>query len=564
MERANREPGFFGGSPTARLGHLPLLPRTGIALAAITGLALFAMVASVMIAQTAKDDAAAINQAGSLRMQSYRMLSLVQQASEGERLDQAMAYFERTLNGATIHDALPGYDHPLVQHYEAIRRQWTTRLRPLLAQGGDKLAGTVEDFVADLDTLVAGMQQQAETRIRLLRLIQGVAIFLTLAVICALYANLERRVENKTHNLKRSNDALKLLLDTARSMATDSTDGPALQGTVERLAAILGGNPVTLCLAQPEAHRAYSSHSSSPAGPPGFCSAPECGNCLQLSRGCQRSMIEPGVVVIPLADRDCGYGVLLIQYPDGAVPERWKLRLAEAVAGQIASALARARELRQKRHLALMEERAVIARELHDSLAQSLAYLKIQVSRMQTLRRRGAGNDALEPVMAELREGLSEAYRHLRELLVAFRLKINEPGLEPALEATVAEFSKRDDIAIRLDVRGIGAPLDANAEIHLLHIAREALANIVHHARASEAEVVLTETATGELLLTVDDNGIGLPQRFEKAHHFGTRIMQERTESLGGTLSIERRPAGGTRVQVRFPRRAASPRSAAA
>src|SRR3546814_10496041 len=84
-----------------------------------------------------------------------------------------------------------------------------------------------------------------------------------------------------------------------------------------------------------------------------------------------------------------------------------------------------------------------IARELHDSLAQALSYMKLQVSRMQTLMRRGEPVQTLETVTAELREGLNNAYRQLRELLTTFRLQIHDDGLIQELKDTADRKSTR-------------------------------------------------------------------------------------------------------------------------
>src|SRR5690606_5149734 len=139
-------------------------------------------------------------------------------------------------------------------------------------------------------------------------------------------------------------------------------------------------------------------------------------------------------------------GVLLLRHPLQQRPAGWQQDLLEALAGHIATALSLGERRRQQHRLALMQERATIARELHDSLAQALSYLKIQIGRLQNLIDRDAGRAPLTEVAGELREGVSSAYRQLRELLGTFRLKVDTPGLEPALVNTVAEFRRRGDL----------------------------------------------------------------------------------------------------------------------
>jgi two-component system, NarL family, nitrate/nitrite sensor histidine kinase NarX len=599
-----------------------VLLRTGLIMGCITLMALFSMVSTIVIAETARGDAAALNMAGSLRMQAFRIATQLLSEPGSAFADRGtfpeMREFDRRLRSDILLEPIPKRPaHPVQQAYNRVEQRWEREMKPLLLsylEGQQPDARTdflsqVENFSHDVDHLVRSIQREAETRIQLLRLLQGIAIFLTLGLVfLAMYLlratimqplgellaaarraqrgdlsvrvshttddeigtlgasfntmaesleqmrrGLEREVERKTADLTRSNDALKLLYETARSLTPETLDADLLRSTLRRLSEIVDTGPVTLCLGQEGGARAYRSISVHPEGAPEFCEPPAaCARCMEQTVSRRGTARTPGVASIPLVDKEQHYGVLLLEYAPGGLPAPWKLRLAEAVADQIATALTRSNQSREKRRLALMEERAVIARELHDSLAQSLSYLKIQVSRLQTLSRKGPANPALDPVLQELRKGLNESYRHLRELLANFRLQMNEEGLEQALQETAAEFSKRGGINIELDVGLEGPPLESNHEVHLLHIAREALSNVVQHARASTARLSLHQTSDGACTLTVDDDGLGIPEHFEKIHHYGTRIMRERADSLGGTFSIGRAPTGGTRVQVRF------------
>src|SRR5690606_32523728 len=147
----------------------------------------------------------------------------------------------------------------------------------------------------------------------------------------------------------------------------------------------------------------------------------------------------------------------------------------------VAAALVTARRLQDAQRIGLYRERSVIARELHDSLAQSRSIMKIQVARL------GAELDVgRDPgrIVTELRAGLYGAYRQLRELLTTFRLQVGERGLGGSLEAAIEEFASRSGIEIVLDNRLPDAALSATEQIHVLQIVREALANVLRHARA--------------------------------------------------------------------------------
>ena len=264
------------------------------------------------------------------------------------------------------------------------------------------------------------------------------------------------------------------------------------------------------------------------------------------------------VLSLPLQDTEHHYGVLQLEMPPGKELAPWQTQLLDALSRHIGIAIGTARRTEQSRRLSLLEERAALARELHDSLAQSLAYMKIQVSRLKPLvpaansvqARPGMGSEAGE-VLAELREGLNSAYRQLRELLTTFRLRIEGEGLAAALETTVTEFSSRGSIPIALEAHLAGCTLSPNEEIHALQIVREALSNVLNHAQAQQAEVKVMCNSDGSVSATVTDDGIGI-QQSAGVHHYGMTIMEERAKNLGGQLTVENLPALGTRVTLHF------------
>jgi two-component system nitrate/nitrite sensor histidine kinase NarX len=205
---------------------------------------------------------------------------------------------------------------------------------------------------------------------------------------------------------------------------------------------------------------------------------------------------------------------------------------------------------------ALNEERAAIARELHDSLAQSLSYLKIQVSLLQTmLKNESNGASNVDTVLQELRNTLSAANLQLRELITTFRLTMHGKTFAQALEDSIDEFERRSSIAFDLDNRLPVGQLTVAEEMQLLLILREALSNVVRHAHASYCWVSVRLTDDGAVYLGVDDDGTGMRSAIHDAEpHHGLVIMQERAHGLGGTLRIEEREGGGTSLRMHCPR----------
>ncbi len=619
-----------------------LLLRMGLAMATITAFAFISMLSSVIIAELTQGVASAINQAGTLRMQSYRIASALAQELDAGDLkpvyaritDKRAAEFEERLLDARLVSVLSkDPDDKLTAIYNHIFKQWQTRIKPLFfdsegrssyGKGGESRLGRakylsiVDEFVADIDKMVKLLEEDVESKIRLLRLIQISSLFLTLIVVfltmylmnnrvlvplrdlleCAKgarrgdfsvrsryttnddelgqlgaafnvmaedlskkYTDLEERVRAKTSDLERSNRSLELLYKTTNRLHTAAFSDTVYAELLKDIERLLGVGPGTICLTADNGARAFKlATTRRPCkGEIDTCSPPDCAACfgshnthtMQFPR---RNGKPLRIVSTPIRDQKQQYGVLLTEIPPHGKLEEWQMRSLEAVAHHIGIAINITRRATESRRLALLEERSVIARELHDSLAQSLSYLKIQVARLNaTLGRPEEGVSAATPIIEELREGISRAYRQLRELLTTFRLKIDGPGLSAALEETVEEFRGRSGIAITLDNQLGGCQLTANEEIHVLHIIREALANVTRHSKAEKAEVsICYDSETERVTIRIEDNGIGIDEEAERRDHYGLAIMNERASGLGGVIQISRIPEGGTRVKLVF------------
>jgi two-component system nitrate/nitrite sensor histidine kinase NarX len=185
--------------------------------------------------------------------------------------------------------------------------------------------------------------------------------------------------------------------------------------------------------------------------------------------------------------------------------------------------------------------------------------MKIQLLRLTTLLD-AAQAPAARGVADELREGVSAAYRQLRELLTTFRLQLDGKGLKSALRGVVDDLRRRTGLDAELHDELHGLELSANEQVHLLQIVREALANVERHAGAAHVAVRLARAGDGaDIELSVEDDGAGVAAGVDLAsarpQHFGVSIMRDRARALGGDLRVEARAGGGTRVALRFPSR---------
>ncbi len=384
--------------------------------------------------------------------------------------------------------------------------------------------------------------------------------------LARLYGSLEKQVAEKTRDLERRNESLALLYETTRMLADRPLDATVLTGVLTMVRKALGAEAGVICsrhggtlrglpLARDE-EGVRACLLDDPAAGPGHHG--ECVRCAPGADGSVTWRIEPGVagerrvIGIPLADGGVSYGVMPLVLPPGRALEAWQLELAATVGRHIGAALAAAERREEHRQLGVLEERAAIARELHDSLAQSLSYTKIQIVRLAaSLEERGASPQTTS-VLAEMREGVSTAYRQLRELLTTFRLSLGQEGVGGLLRDAVAEFERRSGVRATLDNELMSTELSANEQVHVLQVVREALTNIEHHAHATHAWVALQRMADGSIEVRVEDDGIGIAVARSPHGHFGLSIMGDRAASVGGRLDIEARSPAGTRVRLRF------------
>ncbi|MBE2896930.1 nitrate/nitrite two-component system sensor histidine kinase NarQ [Pasteurellaceae bacterium HPA106] len=234
-------------------------------------------------------------------------------------------------------------------------------------------------------------------------------------------------------------------------------------------------------------------------------------------------------------------------YPD--------LRTIENIAQMLGRALYSAQLAKQQQQLLLMQERSIIARELHDSLAQVLAFLQIQLTLLKRAIEREMDGNAPKSlqIVSQFETALSDGYTQLRELLATFRLTVSESNLALALQEVIDNLQPNSDAKITLECALPSQILSAQQQIHLLQIVREAVLNSIKHANASLIEVIARPNADGENEVIVRDNGVGIGSLHEPSGHYGLNIMAERAQELNATLNIMPREKGGTEVRLCLP-----------
>ena len=220
--------------------------------------------------------------------------------------------------------------------------------------------------------------------------------------------------------------------------------------------------------------------------------------------------------------------------------------LLEALTMQLAGAMENLRLNSLGLEAAVSQERTFLARELHDSIAQSLAFLKIQVQLMRDAIAQGEPQQ-VQHVLEEIDAGVRESYGDVRELLMHFRTRTNAEDIEPALRTTLRKFEHQSGVGTHLQMHGEGLPLAPDTQIQVLHIVQEALSNVRKHAQAQR--VWLDVYKQPQWRLEVRDDGIGFSSAAGRDEtHVGLRIMSERAERLGAQLEVHSTPGRGSSV----------------
>lgn len=602
--------------------------------------------------------AAAVNEAGRMRMRSYQLaLSLQQKPVDAVKfsaeVSAQLAEFDRSVallrrGDSTRPLAVPWDRHTRAQ-FEGVVRDWQRlRAQALSIANGAAPPGSLNAYVSDLvgqvHLFVSAVERHLSGWTTLLRTFQlammVLAILSALALMYAgyvvilepvsrlksalrdieqgdfatrvivdagdemgsladgfnsmaenlhsLYGNLESKVREKTASLETKQQRLSALYEVAAFVASAETLEELAHGFAKHMRRIAQADAVAIRWSD-VANERYVLLGSD-CLPHVMTEEEQCvlsGDCLCGAKVEAGTM--PSVRVIPILDATrslsrqsaalrvhdhcerAGYTTLitvplglhmrvlgeveLFYRGDPALSEEEKA-LFEALASHLAGAMESLRAAALGREAAIASERQLLAQELHDSIAQSLAFLKIQ---MQLLRDAMARHDqpAVDAAMDELDVGVRESYSDVRELLLHFRVRTHTDDIEPALRETISKFELQSKIRAHLSVHGHGLPLPPDVQIQVLHIVQEALSNTRKHAKATQVWVdVQTQP---HWRVQVRDNGCGFDLKAGPPDHthVGMSIMRERAQRIGADLHCESGP-DGTLIELRLPNLVAS------
>jgi two-component system, NarL family, nitrate/nitrite sensor histidine kinase NarX len=221
-----------------------------------------------------------------------------------------------------------------------------------------------------------------------------------------------------------------------------------------------------------------------------------------------------------------------------------------------------ARIERERLRLTVMRERQEMVNEVHDALAQTLAYARMRLPLLSDAIQAHDEPKALK-YFSDLKTAVTEVHDNLREVMTYFRTRMDPLGLMHALTTIADSYFSRNAIALEISNTVPHLNLDDEQEVQVFYIIQEALANIAKHSMARHAVVRISQTPQ-HLEFVIEDDGLGMDEPnvstivtsarpLVPSTHFGLDIMQSRAQRLGGKLEVGSRDGVGTRVRLRIP-----------
>jgi two-component system nitrate/nitrite sensor histidine kinase NarX len=603
-------------------------------------LVLVSTAATLWVSWQLDGGAAAVNEAGRMRMQAYRMSLAVGMGQRGD-LPALIAEFDRSLSALRDGDPerplfLPR-DELVHEKFETVARNWTTfRARWLdreQAKLGELRAQT-GSFVADIDAMVIVIESHMARWTSLLYLLQVAVLALAVLVAAILvytgyvfvlepvaqlkqaiekiqegnfdtrvdhvsrdefgmlatgfngmadhlqsmYRNLEHKVAEKTRELEEKKERLEGLYEVTSLVANTTALDDLARGFIKSVARIARADGATIRWSD-QGNRRYLMLAAQ-GMPQSLVDTEQCidkGTChcgaVVAESGLRVVAIVPTVpaqsgpdtsplpcaragfrtvINIPVRLHERTMGEVDLFFNARVEPTPALRSLLEALGSHLAGAMENLRLNAMEKEAAVSQERTYIARELHDSIAQSLAFLKIQVQLMRDAVR--SGNPAeIQQVLEEIDTGVRESYGDVRELLMHFRTRTNVEDIEPALLTTLRKFEHQSGIKATLTMQGQGMPLAPDLQIQVLHIVQEALSNVRKHAGATQVSLDVRQQPAWRF--EVKDDGVGFDAgdgEFDETH-VGLRIMKERAQRIGAELAVSSAPGRGSSIVLTLP-----------
>lgn len=578
--------------------------------------------------------AAAVNEAGRMRMQAWRITSAVQTGVDDVAVKALVGHFEESLallrNGDASRPLAVPWDAQVLDKFAAVESLWLIQRQQWLRQHASEMAPSIQTtdaFVQAIDQLVLAIEKHLSRLTAILNLFQlammafaigGAVVMLYTGYLYvinpltrlrqglsqvqsgkfatrievdtadefgqvatgfnqmagtleSLYKGLESQVEAKTRDIEAQRMRLEALYEVSAFLAQASSIEELARGFSQRVRTLMKADAGAVRWSDDVSERYLMlasdcfPHDILDEERSLLAGACACGNLQPDSktrvipilnhkdmpvRRCAKVGYE-SVVSVPIRLQQRLLGEFNLFFRSDVALSAEETELLDSLASHLASAIEGLRAAALAREAAVGEERAMLARELHDSIAQSLVFLKIQLQ----LLRKASEKDQPEQVnqaLDELDTGLRESINDVRELLVHFRTRTNTDDIEHALDETLTKFKHQTGLVAHLRVHGDGLPLAPDVQVQVLHVVQEALSNVRKHAQADQVELEVAKGA--QWRFTVHDDGIGFDAgQSHGQSHVGLNIMRERAAAIGAQVELVSIPGRGTRATLTLP-----------
>ena len=585
--------------------------------------------------------AAAVNEAGRLRMQTWRLAQTLSSADATRVMQQAQQFDEGLQvlrNGDPVRPLFVPQDAQSQQAFanvqaawQALRQTWLVQPMPApaSAQMAAQAAAQAQAMVEQVDHFVSAIEAQLAWLTAALNLVQFTMVGLAIAsavtllysaylfvfnplaqlqtglkrvgqgdlsarvdvgakdefgalgqgfnqmaqTLQGLYQNLESKVQEKTLHLDQQHTRLAALYEAAAFATRAGSLQDLALGFAKQLRRVAKADASAVRWAD-ESNQRYLLLASDCLAqdiideeqclPTAACF---CGQAqaqaqtrvipiqaqAQPSQGaqCQKAGYQT-LISLPLRLQERLVGEVDLFFIGSATLSSEDRTLLETLASHLAGAIEGLRAQALQREAAVAEERGLLARELHDSIAQSLVFLKIQVGLLRTAVDKSDA-PALQRTLVELDEGVRESLADVRELLLHFRTRTNAEDVAHALQATLQKFEHQTGLSTWLQVEGDGLPLDPDVQVQVLHVVQEALSNVRKHAGAQQVWVEVQQSPQWRVEVRDDGCGFAPAPSARDQTHVGLQIMQERAAKIGATVLIDSVPGAGTCVVLTLP-----------
>jgi two-component system nitrate/nitrite sensor histidine kinase NarX len=578
--------------------------------------------------------AAALNEAGRMRMQTWRLTSAVQANLAETEINALTQEFDRSMlllkNGDASRPLFVPWDKEAINRYTEVERLWHEQKIHFTIQPSWPHHQLVEysvEFVNAVDRFVLSIEAQMANLTALLNLFQFVMMALAIggavvmlytgylyvinplsnlrngllklesaqfsvrvdvasndefgqvasgfnrmaATLQSLYGNLEAQVATKTRRIAAQKERLEGLYGVSVFLAQANELSELTQGFSQRVRKLMKADAIALRWSGEDASKFLLLASDEF---PQIMKDEE--NCLMAGAcACGNPTLDARTRVIPIMNSDIaplqhcariGYESLI------SVPVRMQnkvlgeidlfyksqinlaaeeVALMDTLASHLATAVEGMRAVVLDREAAIAGERSLLARELHDSIAQSLAFLKIQVQLLRSAITK-QNSKSTDLALNELDSGLKESIADVRELLLHFRTRTQADDIERAVQETLQKFQHQPGLHVKRQATGEGLPLPQDVQIHVLHVLQEALSNIRKHANANSVVIEIHKGDPWRFL--VRDDGVGFDSHNNRSEiNIGLKIMQERANQIGATVDITSLVGQGTTVTLLVP-----------